>query len=441
MGNHDFDFGINGLKPFVDSAKFPILEANLDLSKEPSLASILKKSTILTVSGAKIGIIGHLTPETKEESSPGLVKFLDVVQSVKDESEILDKQGVKIIIVLGHSGYEVDKRIAAEVPLVDVVIGAHTHTFLWNGPPEDIEVPVDVYPKVITQTGGKKVPVVQGYAYNKYLGRLNLTFDKNGDLVGFEGQPELLETSIRQDGDVLDLLDYYHKIEASKSTFVGTSGVVLEADDKKCHFNECNFGNLIADSFVFYMASVSNKSYWTDYPISFINAGAFRKSIVGGNLTRENLIGAVPFTSKLVSFKLTGADLIQSLEIGNAGDGIMAKRTGFLQVSGLHVVYDINKPKFSRVVSVKVRCGQCKVPKYEDLELDKEYGVVTVNFLTNGGDGHVVLRDKGINKQILNVSSIDAIEWYLKRYSTVYPEEEERITFVKGDSKDKKNSS
>ena len=42
------------------------------------------------------------------------------------------------------------------------------------------------------QSGGKKVPVVQAFAYTKYLGHLNLTFDDNGNLNNFNGNPILL---------------------------------------------------------------------------------------------------------------------------------------------------------------------------------------------------------------------------------------------------------
>ena len=39
---------------------------------------------------------------------------------------------------------------------------------------------------------------MQAYAYTKYLGHLNLTFDDNGELLEFQGQPILLDGSKRQ---------------------------------------------------------------------------------------------------------------------------------------------------------------------------------------------------------------------------------------------------
>lgn len=114
---------------------------------------------------------------------------------------------MKIIIALGHSGYEADQNIAKEVPLVDLVIGGHTNTFLWNGLKPDIEEPEGDYPTIVEQTSGKKVPVVQAYAYTKYIGHLNIVFDENGEAIEFHGQPLLLDKSIPQDQDVLDILD------------------------------------------------------------------------------------------------------------------------------------------------------------------------------------------------------------------------------------------
>ena len=54
------------------------------------------------------------------------------------------------------------------------------------------------YPYVVTQSGGKKVPVVQAFAYTKYLGHLNLAFDDNGSLTKFGGNPILLSQNFTE---------------------------------------------------------------------------------------------------------------------------------------------------------------------------------------------------------------------------------------------------
>ena len=41
--------------------------------------------------------------------------------------------GVDILIAVGHSGYDSDKKIAAGVADIDVVVGGHSHSFLFSG--------------------------------------------------------------------------------------------------------------------------------------------------------------------------------------------------------------------------------------------------------------------------------------------------------------------
>lgn len=90
------------------------------------------------------------------------------------EAESLANSGVQIIITIGHSGYDMGQQVAANCPLVDVVVGGHTHTFLYNGEQPDIDPVEGPYPTIVTQKSGKKVPVVQTLSYTKYLGILKL---------------------------------------------------------------------------------------------------------------------------------------------------------------------------------------------------------------------------------------------------------------------------
>ena len=57
---------------------------------------------------------------------------------------------------------------------------------------------VGPYPFLVNQTNGKSVPVVQAYAYAKYLGHLVLTFDEGGNLLNYDGNPILLKQNLPQ---------------------------------------------------------------------------------------------------------------------------------------------------------------------------------------------------------------------------------------------------
>ena len=61
------------------------------------------------------------------------MKFLPEVESLKSAVQELKKQNINKIIAVGHSGIDMDKKIAKEVDGVDIVVGGHTNTFLYKG--------------------------------------------------------------------------------------------------------------------------------------------------------------------------------------------------------------------------------------------------------------------------------------------------------------------
>lgn len=316
--------------------------------------------------------------------------------------------GVNIIIALGHSGYDVDREIAKKCPLVDVVIGGHSNTFLYSGEKPDIEAIDGPYPTVIVQDSGKEVPVVQAYAYTKYLGKLDLSvslifffcnviesinqslinfilqFDEDGNLVNWGGQPILLNGSIVRDPEVLELLKKYRPavIELTESV-LGVARVHLEGNE--CRANECNLGNMISDALVYVRAKQFVGKYWTDAPIAFVQGGGIRGSARAGNITKFDLKTILPFNNSMYVLNVTGHLLKKALEHSVAlytGD-----RGEFLQMAGIRVAYDLSRSPWDRVISVDVLCSDCTVPKYEKLDMNRVYGLILSQFLYEGGDG------------------------------------------------------
>lgn len=69
----------------------------------------------------------------KNLADTGDVKITPEIPSITDEAKRLKNQGVDILIALGHSGFEMDTKIAEQVSDIDVVIGGHSNTFLYSG--------------------------------------------------------------------------------------------------------------------------------------------------------------------------------------------------------------------------------------------------------------------------------------------------------------------
>ena len=81
---------------------------------------------------------------------------------------------MKIVIAVGHSGFDVDKKIAENVDGIDLVIGGHSNTFLYNGKPPSNEKSDGNYPHIVKR-GQQEVPVVSAFKYSKYLGKLDVS--------------------------------------------------------------------------------------------------------------------------------------------------------------------------------------------------------------------------------------------------------------------------
>ncbi|PZC83045.1 hypothetical protein B5X24_HaOG208913 [Helicoverpa armigera] len=321
-------------------------------------------------------------------ASTGNLRFTDEIEAVRQEAEKLNEQGVDIIVVLSHCGVDVDEEIARHAgPHVDIIVGGHSHTLLYNGDAPEASgfTPLGPYPVVVEQET-RKVLIVQAAAHTQYLGEIKLTFDDDGHLVSWAGNPHYIGNDIVQAPDVLEKINYYLPlIEERESEEIGTSMVDLSAD---CSCSECNLGNFICDAFMHAALSRAQANNWNYAHFCFNNRGVIRAPIDKGVITFGSVILSTPFENNVEVFDLKGEHIMEMLEYSMNGQPTPGRH--MLQVAGLRAVFDGSQPVNSRVLNVTVRCIECDVPRYEPLELDKYYKVVSQNFLGEGGDGFTV---------------------------------------------------
>merc|ERR1719400_1971422 len=181
-----------------------MIVSNMDTTNVPELDGLSEKSLIIMRGGRKIGFVGYLTLETIWTSNvpPGLV-LEDEVEAVAREVEKLKAQGINIIVAIGHSGYLTDQKLAGEVPDIDIIVGAHSHSFLFtenstslNPGNNKIEGP---YPTVVNNKAGNTVLIVQAMAFTKYLGHIKVKFDDVGKVKSWQGMPILLNNTFEKD--------------------------------------------------------------------------------------------------------------------------------------------------------------------------------------------------------------------------------------------------
>ncbi|XP_067674621.1 5'-nucleotidase-like [Haliotis asinina] len=433
LGNHEFDKGQSGLIPFLDTANFPVLSTNIRLLNQDSpLRTKLKKSHVFTIGGERIGVIGYTTQETPSISSPGAdLVFEDEVATIQDEVSVLTQQGINKIIAVGHSGFEVDKRIAKFVQGVDVIVGGHDNTFLYTGQQPSNEEPEGEYPHVVTQSGGAKVLVVQDYAYGKYLGDLQVTFDPEGVITSWGGNPILLDNNTAQDASTLTFLAPFAKqIDETAYDIVGKSHVPLQGQKGICRLRECNLGNVITDSMVRQNIRHSDSLYWNNVSIAITNAGGIRSSIPKGDITIGQAATALPFSNTIDIVELYGRHLKAVFEHSVSFHNTDEKFGGFLQVAGLKIEFDISRPVGSRVTRLRAVCTRCEVPIYEDVQPNQIYQVIMPSFLANGGDFYDVINVNKVKHHLVGDLDLDVFVEYVQQQSPIVQGEEERMLFV-----------
>lgn len=132
---------------------------------------------------------GFLTPDTVFLSSPGdLVQFRDETESIREEIARIkaNNSEVNIFIALGHSGLERELEIAKAIPDLDLVVGGHSHSFMYSRTPlPSSDKPEGEYPEVIDHGSGNKTLYVQAFAFGKYFGKLDLIFNEDGQVIGY----------------------------------------------------------------------------------------------------------------------------------------------------------------------------------------------------------------------------------------------------------------
>ncbi|MGZ9811908.1 bifunctional metallophosphatase/5'-nucleotidase [Pseudoroseicyclus sp. H15] len=368
VGNHEFDDGPEVLRGFMDAVDFPVLMSNADVSGEELLADTLMKSTTIEVGGETIGLIGLTPQDTDELASPGPnVIFTGPSDAVQGEVDKLTEEGVNKIIVLSHSGYGVDQTVAENTTGVDVIVGGHTNTLLG-----DMDGAEGAYPTMVGDTA-----IVSAYAYGKFLGELNVTFDDEGNIISATGAPIIMDAAVAEDQGTIDrIAELAMPLDEIRNEVVAESGGLIDGDRAVCRAMECSMGNLVADAMLDRVADQGIQ-------IAIANSGGLRASIDEGEVTMGEVLTVLPFQNTLSTFQVSGQTMIDALENGVSQIEEGAGR--FPQVAGMSFTVDPSAEVGSRISDVMV-AG-------EPIDPEATYGAVSNNYVRNGGDGYSMFVD------------------------------------------------
>jgi 5'-nucleotidase/UDP-sugar diphosphatase len=386
-----------------------VISGNLDLSSSAELKGHVGNHVVLELGGEKIGIISVLATDTVETSSPGKdVVFQDEIESLQADVAALEAEGVSKIIALTHVGLPLDLKIAAAVPGIDVVVGGHSHTLLSNSD----DKAAGSYPVMVGA-----VPVVQAYAYSKYLGELSVTFDDAGGVTSASGDPILLDAAVTPDAAIAArVAEMGAPIEEMKLRVVAATAEAVEGARDVCRATECAMGNLVADAMLDRVQDLG-------VSIAIQNGGGLRASIDAGEVTMGEVLTVLPFQNTLSTFEIAGADVIAALENGvsQVEDG----KGRFPQVAGLKYTFDVAMaPNEGRISDVQVLDGD----NWGAIDPAKTYGVVTNNYVRNGGDGYKIFAGDDKKAYDFGPDLADVVAEYLAAQADYQPYTDGRIT-------------
>lgn len=376
LGNHEFDAGQQILVEKASRAPFPIVCANISFGPEadPRMKELVKPWTRRSIGEFTVTFIGLVTKELMQSTNP--LNLMGV--SVSDPLEAIDAamadsaEGTDAYIVLSHLGIVGDMELAAVRPRIAAIIGGHTHTALHKGIMVRRTNPSNE-DSLSGEDSGIGTLVVQSGSWGRYLGRIDF------EILGPPGEAILkvidsglipVDDSLREDPEAAAVIDGYSaEFKSMVNKKIGETKNFLDAERANVRLRETNLGNLIAD--------ILRKFGNTD--IAFVNGGGLRASISGPAITIEDVMTCLPFNDKVVRLHLKGTDIIKLFKIVASAprDGHYG---GFLQVSGMKVIYGPNE------VSEMAIGGRPVDP-------DRSYSITTNEFLTLGGDGLTVLME------------------------------------------------
>lgn len=427
-GNHEFDKGPSVFADFIKKAKFPVVSSNIDFSKEPSMKDLVKneigqaaedgkiyQAVTLDVNGEKVGVFGVTTEDVPGISSPGPnVVFEDATEKAAATVASLKDKGINKVIALSHLGYEEDLELGKAVQGIDVIVGGHTHTKL----DKPVALNADKEPTI----------VVQANEYSKFLGRVDLTFTKDGILKAYDGKLIELDAKnaegnyvIAEDPAAAERLKELAKpVEEMKKLVVGETTVDLDGVRANVRAGETNLGNLIGD------AMLEKAAKFGGADILIHTGGGIRNSIPAGNITLAQVLDVMPYGNTVVTLELTGAEIKEALENGVSKYPELDGR--FPHVAGMKFSFNPNLPVGSRVVDIQVKKGE----GYVAIDPKATYSVATNNFLADGGDFYTVFKtakDEGRIKELFFVD-YELFNEYLAAHKPVNPQVEGRVTDI-----------
>ena len=465
LGNHELDLGTRVFASVIaaetgdlgsySGATFPYLSTNLDFTGDEDLSPLvvadgrdasqsagkLAGSTVLTVGGERIGIVGATTPHlgriagiggitVKPDDGSDIDALAAIIQQAVDS---LTAQDIDKVILLAHMQLiAVEKALATRLTGVDIIVAGGSNTILAddNDRLRTGDEARDTYPLRFDSPSGEPVLLVNTDADYRYLGRLIVGFDDEGVVMPDSIDPSTSGAYATDDqgasesggqpiAEVTRIADSLRSVLRERAgNVLGSTSVYLAGRRRDVRTQETNLGSLVTDANLWIARQVD-----PDVAVSIKNSGGIRDDIgivvqppgttdpsdvmylpppadgsAGrreGDVSQFDVEGTLRFNNGLAIVPLTAAQLVEIVEHAVGFDGVGDVPAGrFPQVGGMRFSFDPSAPSGNRVRSLAIvvvdGAVTDRVVANGELVGDTERTIkmVTMNFVANGGDGY-----------------------------------------------------
>lgn len=303
IGNHEFDFTIDGLIKNKQLLEFPLIAANIRTKSSGSIPYFAVPYVIENADGIKVAFIGLASRSTPYTTFPAFVadyEFTSYEGALNEYVPAVKLQGAEVIIVVGHIGEDEMTLLAplAKSLGVTLITGGHTHQ------------------KASKSLDG--VALIESGSGLKNYCKVVIEYDKSTKVSTVLSNEIVSNPPIASiNNEVQTIVEKWQlKAEEDLSMVIGYCSQTINKSSPAMM-------NMVADSWLF---------AYPEADISMTNSGGIRQDIMPGDITLATIVGLLPFTNTLYEVELTGTQVIDC--IGNLVIGGMTTIGGYRLANG-----------------------------------------------------------------------------------------------------------
>jgi 2',3'-cyclic-nucleotide 2'-phosphodiesterase (5'-nucleotidase family) len=275
LGNHEFDYGWPQAKKFLQTARFPIVSANIENTGSQPFTE--KPYVILNVNGLRVAVVGAMTDSLKTLTTPKLLgtwHTTPVVETARKRArEVRDR--ADLVVLLAHITGEEENAFLDDAPEFPVLVTGHIHRGI---------------DQALTHNGRVLVRV---RGYGEEFGRLELKVDTEKKApVAWEWKRILVDSKkIAPDPEVAKLVKHWE-------------GEVTARVDSPLAVSKRAFTNREVKEII-----ERAMREQTGANFAFMNLGGVRDRLPEGQLLVRHIWNIMPFDNTVVVGTFKGREL------------------------------------------------------------------------------------------------------------------------------------